>query len=623
MAAFTSVTDGNWNDGATWGNTSPGTKGTHWPGLAGDTATVSSGDTVTYNVDEDNELGQVTIAGTLNFSTSMSTAMRFGNTSNGFLVQASGEVNIGTEASPLSSSYTAEITFNPTSSYQTHFSIDDDARLRFFGDPDLYGSKPTAYLQSAWTTGQTFTINGDYTSDWSSGLWIIVMRAGTSSIGVADAGDCYSIASVAANGGNTDITINETAPGLTYAAGADVFVISRNIQVSRYWTTSPRGYRGHTTTNSPGATFSGPAYGATTVKPSNLNYIQDVWFDGWNNPPRGGYCCTTINCVWTSCEGDLSIGYNINTPAKLENIFYLGNDGRVYLYSAIVDSLYSFGNGYALDSYDSTVYNARLGGSSYISYNMYNSFWHGWAYAYSSYGFYNIYGYDSYVSMEFGYDERGNQQYTGSIFYNAPTGHTSPHNGPVFTSCKFAPTITTMMGGYDGNAAVKQHAIFENSDYVEGDLYLTANHTTQTVVSADNTSGRPAQRDGGSSRLVRVEYIGSTNYDYEKVADRLHILDAQLTVESGVTKTYRYYVQSAFSRTLTAYEICLTARCIGDASSSTQSVTARSDSSDWTQYIEVTLTPQRTGPAELFILFTENPRVLSEYVYIDPNFEIR
>ena len=62
MATFTSVTSGNWNDGATWGKTSPGVKGTDWPGNAGDVVnigtTADQSHVVTYNVSETNELGQ-------------------------------------------------------------------------------------------------------------------------------------------------------------------------------------------------------------------------------------------------------------------------------------------------------------------------------------------------------------------------------------------------------------------------------------------------------------------------------------------------------------------------------------------------------------------------------------
>ncbi len=48
MASFTSAQNGNWNDGATWGNTSPGTEGVDWPSTSGgDTVTVSAGHEVT------------------------------------------------------------------------------------------------------------------------------------------------------------------------------------------------------------------------------------------------------------------------------------------------------------------------------------------------------------------------------------------------------------------------------------------------------------------------------------------------------------------------------------------------------------------------------------------------
>lgn len=47
-AAFTSTQDGDWNDGGTWGNTSPGIDGTDYPSSSGgDTFTLSAGDEVT------------------------------------------------------------------------------------------------------------------------------------------------------------------------------------------------------------------------------------------------------------------------------------------------------------------------------------------------------------------------------------------------------------------------------------------------------------------------------------------------------------------------------------------------------------------------------------------------
>jgi type IX secretion system substrate protein len=78
QTTFTSVTTGDWDDGATWGNTSPGVQGTDWP-AATDHAVIASGHTVsltsaetivdlTVNVggvfDDDNR-GDITVDGNL------------------------------------------------------------------------------------------------------------------------------------------------------------------------------------------------------------------------------------------------------------------------------------------------------------------------------------------------------------------------------------------------------------------------------------------------------------------------------------------------------------------------------------------------------------------------------
>jgi hypothetical protein len=62
MTTFTSTTDGNLADGATYGNTSPGTRGVDFPG-DDDVLVVASGDTVTMNADA--TIGSIDIQGTL------------------------------------------------------------------------------------------------------------------------------------------------------------------------------------------------------------------------------------------------------------------------------------------------------------------------------------------------------------------------------------------------------------------------------------------------------------------------------------------------------------------------------------------------------------------------------
>ena len=68
MAAYTSTQSGDWNNVATWG-------GGGYPSIAGDTATIASGHTVTYNVSSAIELGDISITGILSFSTAMNTKL--------------------------------------------------------------------------------------------------------------------------------------------------------------------------------------------------------------------------------------------------------------------------------------------------------------------------------------------------------------------------------------------------------------------------------------------------------------------------------------------------------------------------------------------------------------------
>ena len=120
---FTSVSGGNWNDGGTWGNTSPGVKGTDWPGNAADVVnigtTANQSHVVIYNVSETNQLGAITIGATsgsgasaLSFLNSMTTLLSLGQVD--ILVQATGELRVGKSGAIIPYNYTASIAWNTT-----------------------------------------------------------------------------------------------------------------------------------------------------------------------------------------------------------------------------------------------------------------------------------------------------------------------------------------------------------------------------------------------------------------------------------------------------------------------------------------------------------------------------
>ena len=127
-AAFTSAQNGNWNDGGTFGNNSPGVKGTDWPGTAGDTASI--GHTVTYNVSETNELGQVDITngGILTFSTGANTKLTLAHQN--LNVASGGELRVGASGAEINAANTAEVLWNTTSDNAKGLQIADGGTLR-------------------------------------------------------------------------------------------------------------------------------------------------------------------------------------------------------------------------------------------------------------------------------------------------------------------------------------------------------------------------------------------------------------------------------------------------------------------------------------------------------------
>lgn len=227
-AYMAGASSGNWNAGATWGNTGS-VKGTDYPGNAADAVNIDVGDTVTYNVSETNALADVDVYGLLTFSTGANTLLALGH--NNLNVKANGELRIGNDASPIGAAYTAELRFNTTADGTKGLWIANGGILSIVGS-DVKGGTLQTYLIANWTSGQTFTVYGDVTSKWSPGQSVLVHKFNTSYQSGVECNE-YTINSVAANGGNTDITISEAAPGVTFRAGALVGHMTRNVIVTK------------------------------------------------------------------------------------------------------------------------------------------------------------------------------------------------------------------------------------------------------------------------------------------------------------------------------------------------------------------------------------------------------
>ena len=239
MANFTSVQSGDWNDGATWGHTSPGVKGTDWPGLAGDTFTIAVGHLVKYNVVEANELGASTVNGTLYFPLNADTKLTFGHVdftigaTGVFITSSDGTVgNIGV----VDKAFTCSIIWNTTGDNLKGIVITNGAYVDMRGDTTLYGGIHATTLAANWSAGQTLTATGTAPLSWVAGQTFTIAR--NTGIGVATTLR-YTIASVAANGANTDITISEAAPVISFVAGGQIFNEARNVRFYKLGAETP------------------------------------------------------------------------------------------------------------------------------------------------------------------------------------------------------------------------------------------------------------------------------------------------------------------------------------------------------------------------------------------------
>jgi hypothetical protein len=175
---FVATVSGDWNASATWGNSGdPAVKGTDYPGTAGDVVTINAGVVVKYNVSETNELGAMTINGTLWFPTDATTKLTMGHVdltigaTGSMFTSSDGTVgNIGA----VDDAQTCSIIWNTTSDNAKGLIITQGAYVNMQGDPTLYGSYVQTTLQANWTSGQTFTVVGAGAQGWKANQTIHV-----------------------------------------------------------------------------------------------------------------------------------------------------------------------------------------------------------------------------------------------------------------------------------------------------------------------------------------------------------------------------------------------------------------------------------------------------------------
>ena len=163
MADFTSVQSGNWADGATWGNISPGSAGVDYPGVDGDTATVAATHTVSYDIgDSTINFGSITLNGKLSFPATANSTINFADLAV-LTVNSGGEIEIGTETAPVDAAYHAHIYWTQGAAARYVMVLNDGGAINVWGDPAYYSNTKKLILAAAWdaSAGDTLYVTGD------------------------------------------------------------------------------------------------------------------------------------------------------------------------------------------------------------------------------------------------------------------------------------------------------------------------------------------------------------------------------------------------------------------------------------------------------------------------------
>ena len=608
MATFTSTINGNWNDGATWGLTSPGVKGTDWPGLAGDI--VNIGHTVTYNVVETNELGQVTInnGGILTFLATANTKITLGHQD--IRIESGGELRIGASAAVIDKAYKAELVWNTTVDNAKGIYVVSGGKLNIYGDPTYYGSDDDTELAADWTTGQTFTVVGDFTAKWNVNDEITVHKGAAYSNYNTDTA-LFTIASLALNGSNTDITINEAAPGVTFYAGGQVINVTRNVKLSKlnavttignYNTNRPRIYDANASGNNNCKVSAAMVTGFNRIESNyDFQFLKSVIRNGYLGF-YGGTNHTVSGNMYSNQYGFYDgANHTISGNVYSNNYtFYYGAN------HTISGNVYSNQHGFydgANHTISGNVYSNNYGVNSGINHTVSGN-------VYSNQnGFYG--GANHTISGKIGYDSNDvSTPNTYDFRFGGSNDHLLknvklPLNGLVF--------YNRYTSSYRGRIRSEHHGQVANAQKVYdmfGDIIK---------VTAGSGTSIPDQRSGGAQYLAEME---SLTANCGSVNPLLAFSEHKIWAETG-SKIYRYYLQTDHTGGLSAGEIKLTGKYLDQASGGhlgeathAPAVAIRTGITDWSQYLEVTINPAQAGIVALKIeLMTYEA---GKKVWIDP-----
>lgn len=575
MATYTSTQNGNWNDTATWG-------GGGYPSVAADIAVI--GHTVTYNVVSTTELGAITInsGGILTFSAAMSTKLTLGHAD--ITVNNGGELRVGASGAIIPKTYTAELIWNPTSDGAKGINIISGGKLTIYGDPDYYGSVFATQLYNDWNGSDlTIYLKGDFSSKWITGQRLVLHKG--RKWNATTCSDITGFAVVSINGAVTYDGAKSTVPislihvpntATSFLANGDVLNISRNVSIYKLAASENVGV---STTYKPYIRGTGSL---TNCVVDSCKFLAVNW----------GSLLTSFNR--TAWQNHIVSGFAPGTPFDNTVMAFAVISSISAVGLAITNSyLLSTKYGYGAISY---TYNCRIYGysiniSSYCSTGMvYES-----CFIYScNIAVTNTFG--KLINCSIGYDEFGNAKDNN---YDL----SFDREGSTFINCK---TPSTLSISGRNTVYISMRFKFEHYQQIANAHYICDAYGDITKTAADGAGDNPTQRSGGNADVI--EAIPQSNC---AAVSYLELLNIRLWAAAGVSKTYRFYVQTDFavgSPPLPSAELKLYGQYLDAGSgghlatvSSTQDITTRANAADWSQYVEVTMNPAQDGYINLYL----------------------
>ncbi len=466
MAAYTSVTGGDWNNPATWGSAS-------YPSVAGDTATITAGHTVIYNVNDLVELGNISVYGTLRVSKSMTTTLA---TSGNMAIGAAAVFDWGTIASPVPAAYIATIQFNANTSLTSSAT----AIQTIHGDPTYQPIKKTT-LVSNWTSGSSITVSGDLTSAWRIGDEVVVEKNRYISVSHTAGFFKGTIKTLTLSGGNTIIEFNEAFSTACYIGGYVFNLNYANVIIKKK--VAPTNLGSWANSASPVVQFTGSTTNRPYIKETIIwaNYYSACAFTDyekvlWRNCNYGLYGasnssvknCDIVICQYPTFGNSCFYYYNTFFAACAASAF----SGTI---CSKIDSCRVFGvnAGLADIAYSNEVNNTIVRGcGAYLNICFVNSIfnqcyfyensWHGKPF-------------ESYFNRcSFGYDENGNTTYTYAS--NAWAWLDIGIGKAYYKDCKinlqptYEPYVYLSGSSLIGTAVKEQVIYIQNYNQSEGDI---------------------------------------------------------------------------------------------------------------------------------------------------------